>query len=88
MSDIKALLSVARVYADKKGLKFSTVSSHALNDGKTLGAIESGAVSITVKRLEGALRWFSNNWPSDTAWPQDVPRPELAAPEPVEEARV
>jgi hypothetical protein len=85
MSGTKALLSVARAYADKTSLKLSTVSSRALKDGKKLGAVVSGA-GITVKRLERTMRWFSDNWPSDTAWPEDVPRPEReTSPESVEE---
>ena len=75
MSGIDSLLKVARRYAEIEGIPLSTVSSRALNDGKKLAALESGA-DINVKRMERALLWFSGNWPSGE-WPSDVPRPEV-----------
>jgi hypothetical protein len=73
MSGIEQLLTVARRYASIENIPLSTVSSRALNDGKKLAALESG-FDITVGRLELALLWFSDNWPSGD-WPSDVPRP-------------
>jgi hypothetical protein len=73
MSGIEQLLRVARAYGDLEGVPLSTVSSRALDDGKKLRALEEGA-DINVGRLERALRWFSDNWPSGD-WPSEVPRP-------------
>jgi hypothetical protein len=73
MSGIEQLLKVARAYGELEGVPLSTVSSRALDDGKKLRALEDGA-DINVGRLERALRWFSDNWPSGD-WPADVPRP-------------
>jgi hypothetical protein len=73
MSGIEQLLTVARRYAELEQVPLTTVSSRALNDGKKLTALESGA-DINVGRLERAMRWFSDNWP-DGEWPADVPRP-------------
>jgi len=78
MSAIDALLSVARRYGEIEKVPLSTVSSRAFNDGKKLGALESGA-DITVGRLEDVLRWFSEHWP-DGDWPSDVPRPSCEVP--------
>lgn len=83
MSGIEQLLKVARRYGEIEEVPLTTVSSRALNDGKKLTALESGA-DINVGRLERALRWFSSNWPLDGDWPDDVPRPEI---EFAEEAR-
>lgn len=77
MSGIDRLLTVARRYGEIEGISLSTVSSRALNDGKKLSALESGA-DLTVGRLERALQWFSDNWP-DGDWPVDVPRPDIEA---------
>lgn len=74
MSRTQHLSNVARAYADCEGLSLSTVSTRVLNDGKKLSAIDSGA-GITVRRLERALVWFSDNWPANCDWPPDVPRP-------------
>lgn len=73
MSLRETLLTVARRYAEIEGIPLTTVSSRALNDGKKLAALESGA-DITVGRLEDALRWFSDHWPSGD-WPEGVSRP-------------
>lgn len=73
MSGIEQLLLVARRYAEIEGIPLTTVSSRALNDGKKLGALESGA-DINVGRMERALQWFSDNWP-DGDWPGGVDRP-------------
>lgn len=75
MSGIDSFLNVAKRYAELERVPLSTVSSRALNDGKKLAALEFGA-DINVKRMERALQWFSNNWPSDGTWPDDVARPE------------
>lgn len=77
MSGIDLLLTVARRYAEIEGVPLSTVSSRALNDGKKLSALEGGA-DINVKRLERALCWFSDNWPSGK-WPAGVARPKAGA---------
>jgi hypothetical protein len=75
MSAIEQLLKVARAYGAAEGVPLSTVSSRALNDGKRLKALEEDGANITVGRLETALRWFSDKWPSGAVWPEDVPRP-------------
>ena len=74
MGGIAQLLAVARAYAESEGVSLSTVSFRALNDGKKLGLIESGGADIQVGRLERAMQWFSDNWPS-AEWPAGVPRP-------------
>ena len=75
MSGIEQLLTVARRYAEIEGIPLSTVSSRALNDGKKLAALETGA-DINVGRLERAMCWFSDNWPGDDdEWPENVSRP-------------
>jgi hypothetical protein len=74
MSSIDQLLAVARAYAKAEGVKLSTVSSRALDDGKRLAAIVNGA-DIRVGRFERTMQWFSDHWPEGVRWPVDVPRP-------------
>ena len=31
--------------------------------------------TLTILRADRALRWFSDNWPTNLAWPPDIPRP-------------
>jgi hypothetical protein len=69
------LLILARSYADFLGKPLSTVSSRVFDDGKKLDAIAAGA-DLYSGRLNRAIQWFSDNWPSGLDWPNDVVRPE------------
>ena len=69
-----AIVQVADVYAAHAGLRRSTVSTYAANDGKLLDRLEAGA-SCTIRRANQLLSWFSDRWPVDLEWPRDVPRP-------------
>jgi hypothetical protein len=57
------------------GVKESTLSSYAMNDGKRLSAIREKGADITSRRAERVMNWFSENWPIDLQWPKDVERP-------------
>ncbi len=73
------LLLVADTYAANIGLSRSRVSTIVLNRGATLDAIALGRADVTTGTFEKAMRWFSSNWPENTPWPCDVPRPALEA---------
>lgn len=75
MTGIEQLLTVARAYGTAEGIELSTVSWRVMGDTKKLPALEEGK-DIQVKRLEGAMSWFSRNWPANAAWPTGVDRPE------------
>ena len=69
------LLAVANAYRAAKGSSLAAVSARVFDDGKRLPLVANGEGSVTLKRAEQALRWFSENWPADAEWPSDVPRP-------------
>ena len=73
--DTDTVTKLAQMYVAHTGLKLSTVSSYATNDGKWLGSIENGAAGCTVRRLKRVIGWFSDHWPSDLDWPADIKRP-------------
>jgi len=72
-----SILKVAQAYTAHTGLKFSTVSTYAANDGKWLPNLKaSPAKSCTLRKAERVLQWFSDHWPdADLEWPSDIPRP-------------
>ena len=70
-----AVIRLGELYAAHTGLKISTVSSYAANDGKWLTALQRGSSGCTVRRLANVVGWFADNWPADLAWPSDIPRP-------------
>lgn len=73
--DIDALIKLAEAYASHAGLKLTTVSTYACNDGKWLDGLKSGRAGCTFRKAHSVTQWFSDHWPTDLAWPEDVPRP-------------
>lgn len=75
MMDKRDLVKLGEFYAAHVGLKLSTVSTYAANDGKWLAGLK-GSTSCTLRKASSVVAWFSDNWPSDLAWPADIPRPD------------
>ena len=78
MASIAYLLTLAHAYAAAEGIELKTVSWRVFGDGKKLDALEGGS-DIQLGRYNSALDWFSENWPEEAAWPDDVPRPSREA---------
>ena len=74
MQQIAHLLSVTDAYKSALGIEDTTVSARVFNDSKKLTALRTGA-DITVGRYNGAMHWFSANWPEGAVWPASVARP-------------
>lgn len=74
------LLFVAAEYARTRELSVSRVSTLVFRDGKVLDRL-AGTADITTSRYEGAMLWFSTNWPDGLDWPAEINRPELEAAE-------
>lgn len=68
------LLSLANAYSAHTALKLTTLGAYAVNDGKFFARLEDGGECMprTAKKV---MRWFSEVWPEDLAWPRDIPRP-------------
>lgn len=69
-----ALIIVANRYCEGSGLSRGRVSTIVLNSGTALDRIEAGA-NFTNKSYERALNYFSENWPNDAVWPENIMRP-------------
>lgn len=78
MSYRNHLILLIETYARARDLSTSRVSTVALNAGHTYQSLIDGR-DITVGRFERAMRWFSENWPAGTEWPEGVPRPQAEA---------
>ncbi|WP_349295269.1 hypothetical protein ABEB22_18475 (plasmid) [Thioclava sp. 'Guangxiensis'] len=69
------ILKLANEYSAHSGLKLSTISTYAANDGKFLDRLQSRG-SCTVRTARIVWNWFSDNWPDkDLDWPKDISRP-------------
>ena len=75
IASVDHIISLAERYGSALSVPASTVSSRVFDDSKKLTAIRDAGADLTLTRYSGALRWFSENWPADLAWPDDVPRP-------------
>lgn len=74
MKIIDTLLLVSDAFCASTGIAEATLSSRVFNDGKRLAAVRAGK-DIGARRVERAMRWFSENWPEGADWPLLVPRP-------------
>lgn len=71
---IDGLLAVASEYGARAGLKPTAIALAAAKDRSFFAAIDAGR-SITLRKLEEVLQWFSDNWPEDAQWPSSIERP-------------
>lgn len=74
MNEIAHLLTVADTYIEAASVKEVTLSHRLFGDSKKLTALRDGA-DITVSRFNGAMIWFSANWPDGAEWPEGIGRP-------------
>lgn len=70
----ETIVMLAEAYAQHHGLKLSTVSTYAANDGKWVDSLKAGA-SCTLRKASLVMQWLSDRWPGDLEWPRDIPRP-------------
>lgn len=68
------IVRLASIYAEAEAKPLVTVSSRVFGDSKKLSAMADGA-DITVRRYAQALQWFSDNWPANAQWPEELERP-------------
>lgn len=56
------------------GWKLSTIGTYGVNDGKIFDRWSRGG-GCTLRTSKAFLAWFSDNWPEELSWPEDIPRP-------------
>lgn len=71
---IRRLLAVIDAFLEAEPLKETTLSFRIFNDSKTISLLRNGA-DITTGRMQSAIEWMSDRWPSDARWPIGVARP-------------
>ncbi|WP_375458862.1 hypothetical protein [uncultured Enterovirga sp.] len=82
MASITHLLRLVEAFSAARGVSEARTSTLVFNDGGRILDLRSGR-DIGTRRLDRAIVWFSDHWPTNAAWPPDVPRP---APAPQEVA--
>lgn len=72
---IEDVIKLSEAYVSYTGLRPSTVSTYAANDGKWLVGLMEGTAGCTIRKANRVIQWYSDNWPTDLAWPAGVRRP-------------
>lgn len=70
------LVLLATTYCDATGRSRSAVSKIIHGRGGQIDDLASGHRDLTTGVAEGALRWFSDNWPAGLEWPAGIDRPQ------------
>lgn len=69
------LLELARRFGEATELSLSAIGRRALNDNTVFGRLAAARLGFGIKTYDKLVQWFSDNWPQDLEWPEDVPRP-------------
>lgn len=78
MFEIAHLLALVDAYEAAEKIGDTTLSFRVFGDSKKIAALRDKS-DITTSRFNGAVEWFSKNWPPETKWPAHVQRPRAAA---------
>ncbi|MFK5979731.1 MAG: hypothetical protein QM488_12685 [Rhizobiaceae bacterium] len=69
------IVELSKVFAVHTHRAETTVSRLATGSWDSIERLQAGK-SITTRRAEKTIQWFSDNWPDDLCWPEDIVRPE------------
>ena len=70
------LSTLGPLYADWHGLALATVSTKVAGAGHVLDRIRNAEATLTFRKYDSVVHWFSVNWPSDLERPTDIPCPD------------
>lgn len=71
------LLTVSEAYCRAVSRSEARISTLVYGAGNAICRLRNGA-DMGSERLHNGIQWFSDHWPTDAAWPVEVPRPEPA----------
>ncbi len=78
MPHVSHIIALADAWLVATGLRETTLSNRLFGESKKLSLLRSGS-DLTTGRYRMAVRWFAENWPENTDWPDFIPMPEQAA---------
>jgi hypothetical protein len=67
------LLACASAYAAARSVSLATIGRLAAGDWRFFNKLDSR--TFTARKYDEVMVWFSEQWPADTPWPSEVPRP-------------
>jgi hypothetical protein len=77
---IRNLLCVAEAFTAVRGVSPATLGRLAAGDWRFFVHLNDGSKTFTARKYDEVIFWFSENWPEDAVWPDQVARPERVIP--------
>jgi len=72
----KILFKIQQAYSAHYGLTHWAVSYRIFGHGDFFHRLmKKDQSSCTIRTFDRAVSWFSDSWPENLAWPDDIPRP-------------
>jgi hypothetical protein len=86
--ELKARLNVLFVaYQRTTGRSPSTVAQAVAGDWRFFDRLEDASKTITLRKYDQIIQTFSDLWPCETPWPDQIGRPTPSRLEPTEAAQ-
>lgn len=70
------LLLLAAKFSDAAGVSVQAIGQRALKDNTFFMRIGKGS-GFTFRTYDKLIIWFSDNWPNEAKWPEEVARPDV-----------
>ena len=68
------IFTLADAYTNRKKICVATAIAYSSNNPNLFKRIKAGG-TMTIDTYQRIIHWFSANWPSDLAWPDEIERP-------------
>lgn len=69
------LMACASAYAASRDVSISTIGRLAAGDWRFFDRLDDDAKTFTARKYDEVILWFSDRWPEDLLWPEQVQRP-------------
>jgi len=68
------IIAIIEILAARTGRSAGTIGREASGSGDFYPRLKVGH-DITTRRAARVTQWFSDHWPADLVWPDDIQRP-------------
>jgi hypothetical protein len=79
LAAVDQVLALADRFCASSGLAQATLSTRIFNDGKRLTKLRDGG-DLGTRHFAATVQWFSDHWPEEAEWPENIARPAPIAP--------
>jgi hypothetical protein len=70
------LITVAMAYCTAKKMALTSLGHYVHKNSRYFVNIRSGELRLYTEAYDKSMKWLSDNWPNDVAWPVLVDRPQ------------